>query len=132
MDKKIKKMLKLAKKARANAYAPYSKFQVGACILAKSGKFYVGSNAENSAYPEGTCAETGAISAMIVAGDRDIEAVVVIGPDYKVISPCGGCRQRLAEFSSKDVNVYLFNDNEDVKVMTVSELLPESFSLDEK
>lgn len=131
MDKKVNKMLKLAKKARDNAYAPYSKFHVGACILSKSGKFYVGANAENSAYPEGTCAETGAISAMVVAGDREIQAVVLIGPEQKIITPCGGCRQRLAEFSHKDTPVYLFADGCDMKQMTVGELLPEGFSLDD-
>jgi cytidine deaminase len=135
MDKKITKMLKMAKKARANAYAPYSKFKVGACILTKKGKFYAGANAENSAYPEGVCAEAGAISAMITAGDREIEAVVIIGPKHKVITPCGGCRQKLAEFAKKDVPVYLFDEDKEVKEVkeiTVGELLPEGFKLNEK
>ncbi|MCT4574678.1 MAG: cytidine deaminase [Alphaproteobacteria bacterium] len=132
MDRKIKKMLKLAKRTRGNAYAPYSKFKVGACILTKKGSFYVGANAENSAYPEGTCAETNAIGAMVSAGEREIEKVVLIGPDYKIITPCGGCRQRLAEFADKDIEIYLFNDAGDLQKTTVGELLPGGFSLNEK
>ena len=129
MDKKIKKMLKLARKARGNSYAPYSKFKVGACVLSKKGKYYLGSNVENSSSPEGTCAETGAVAAMVAAGDRHIEAVVIVGPTHKAISPCGGCRQRLAEFASKKVPVYFFDDEGNMKSMTVSELLPESFKV---
>ena len=130
MDKTVKKMLKLARKARENAYAPYSKFKVGACIVTKNGNFYIGANAENSASPEGTCAETNAIGAMVSAGDREIESIVLIGPEHKFITPCGGCRQRLAEFSFRDVSVYLFDDDDNMREMTVGELLPESFSLD--
>lgn len=131
MNRKMKKMLRLAKKARANAYAPYSKFKVGACISTRNGKYYIGANAENSSSPEGTCAETNAIGAMISAGNRDIDTVVIMGPEHKLVTPCGGCRQRLVEFSHRDVPVYLFNDDGDMKMMTVGELLPESFSLDE-
>jgi cytidine deaminase len=98
-------------------------------VYTVNGKYYVGANAENSASPEGTCAETNAIGTMITAGDREIESVVIVGPEHNRISPCGGCRQRLSEFSSKDTPVYLFDGDDKAKIMTISELLPESFKL---
>lgn len=93
-------MIALAKQAMARAYAPYSKFQVGACLRTDTGKLYAGANVENAAYPQGQCAEASAIGAMIAGGDRKIVEIVVMGGGAALCTPCGGCRQRLNEFAS--------------------------------
>ncbi len=112
---------------RENAYAPYSKFKVGAAVLAASGKVYVGCNVENAAYPEGTCAEAGAIAAMIAAGDTElVEAYVVAGAEQPV-PPCGGCRQKLAEFAKADVEITMATLTGREQVMRVDALLPGAF-----
>ena len=98
-------LLDAATAVRENAYAPYSKFKVGAAMRATSGAVYVGCNVENVAYPEGTCAEAGAIAAMIAAGDTRIAEVAVIADSPQPVSPCGGCRQKIAEFADGDVVV---------------------------
>ena len=119
-----------AKAVRLKAYAPYSQFLVGAALLADDGVIYTGCNVENAAYPEGTCAEAGAIAAMIAGGGRRIMAAVVVGSGESLISPCGGCRQKLAEFSDADVPVHLASVcSDDNAVYSVAELLPASFSL---
>ncbi len=92
---------------RENAYAPYSKFKVGAALRSTSGAVHVGCNVENVAYPEGTCAEAGAIAAMVAAGETAIAEIAVIADSPKPVSPCGGCRQKMAEFAEGDVNVTL-------------------------
>ena len=90
---------------RENAHAPYSNFKVGAAVRTASGQVFTGCNVENVAYPEGTCAEAGAIAAMVAAGEREIvEAYVVADADLPV-TPCGGCRQKLAEFGSAEMRV---------------------------
>ena len=88
-------LIEAAAKVRANAYAPYSRFKVGAAIRGASGAVYVGCNVENAAYPEGTCAEAGAIAAMVAAGEARIAEVAVIADSPDPVAPCGGCRQRL-------------------------------------
>lgn len=94
--------------ARANAYAPYSGFAVGAAILMADGQIFAGCNMENVAYPQGICAEAGALAAMVAAGgSRDLRAVLVLADGPMLITPCGGCRQKLAEFGARDVPVYL-------------------------
>jgi cytidine deaminase len=98
-------LIAAANKVRAMAYAPYSGFQVGAAIRSTSGAVHVGCNVENVAYPEGTCAEAGAIAAMIAAGDTEIAEVAVIADGTDPVPPCGGCRQKLAEFGADDVPV---------------------------
>lgn len=120
-------LLDAARAVRENAYAPYSKFKVGAAILAASGKTYVGCNVENVAYPEGTCAEAGAIAAMIAAGDVAIAAVAVIADSPKPVSPCGGCRQKLAEFAQGDVPVTLATTDGATLQTCVADLLPGNF-----
>src|SRR4029077_1841191 len=92
-------MRELAARALANAHAPYSGFRVGACLRAASGRLYAGCNVENSAYPVGQCAEATAIGAMVVAGDHEIVEVVVLTEGREICSPCGRCRQQLAEFA---------------------------------
>ena len=116
-----------ALEARAKAYAPYSEFKVGSAIRSTSGNIYIGCNVENASYPEGTCAEAGAIAAMVAAGDREIAEVAVVADSAKPVSPCGGCRQRLAEFAKGDVPVYM-GTLDGVKITTtVAELLPDAF-----
>lgn len=121
-------LLSAATKVRHNAYAPYSRFKVGAAIRAASGTIYSGCNVENVAYPEGTCAEAGAIAAMVAAGDTVIAEVLVIADCPSPVPPCGGCRQKLAEFAAPDVRVTLCTTDGATKVMTVADLLPGSFS----
>ncbi len=123
-------LLKDALAARLNAHAPYSKFLVGAAIRTAEGTIYQGCNVENIAYPEGTCAEAGAIAAMCVAGERKIAEVCVVADSPLPVTPCGGCRQKLAEFSASDVVVTMVTlGGEEIKT-TVGELLPGAFGPD--
>ena len=117
-----------AKSVRERAYAPYSRFKVGAAIRSPSGAVHVGCNVENVAYPEGTCAEAGAIAAMVAAGDTRIAEVWVIADSPDPVPPCGGCRQKIAEFADQDVRVVLCTTDGAQKVMTVAELLPGVFT----
>ncbi|MGB1208610.1 MAG: cytidine deaminase, partial [Paracoccaceae bacterium] len=88
---------------RENAHAPYSRFKVGAAVQTDTGQVFVGCNVENVAYPEGTCAEAGAIAAMAASGVRNIQAVYVVADSPTPVAPCGGCRQKIAEFAGGDV-----------------------------
>ena len=117
-----------ALKIRENAYAPYSGFQVGVALMSSSGEIYTGVNVENAAYPEGTCAEAGAIARMIAAGDRKITAVYVVADGAEPVPPCGGCRQKLAEFSAPDVPVSIATISGIEKTLTVAQLLPGAFT----
>ena len=121
-------LLKAASDVRMRAWVPYSRFKVGAAIRAESGAVYVGCNVENVAYPEGTCAEAGAIAAMIAAGDSRIAEVCVIADSPEPVPPCGGCRQKIAEFAGQEVKVMLCTTDGKAKVMTVAELLPGVFT----
>lgn len=114
-------------RVRENAYAPYSKFKVGAAILTKSGAVFSGCNVENVAYPEGTCAEAGAIAAMIAAGETEIAEVFVVANCPVPVSPCGGCRQKLAEFSKADVVITMANMDGVSRAQSMAELLPGAF-----
>jgi cytidine deaminase len=115
--------------ARERFYAPYSGFAVGAAILA-GGKTFVGANIENASYPLSVCAERNAVGAMIVAGERHIEAVAVVAGGDGPASPCGGCRQVLAEFAGDDVPVISQHVPSGERVRwTVGELLPAAFRL---
>ena len=117
-----------ALKIRENAYAPYSGFQVGVALRSSSGEVYTGVNVENAAYPEGTCAEAGAIARMIAAGDRKITAVYVVADGAEPVPPCGGCRQKLAEFSAPEVPVTMATISGIEKTLTVAQLLPGAFT----
>ncbi len=112
---------------RARAHAPYSGFYVGAAIRAEGGAIHLGCNVENVAYPEGTCAEAGAIAAMIAAGDTRIAEVAVIADSPDPVPPCGGCRQKLAEFAGGDVRVTMATTSGATRTVTVAELLPGAF-----
>lgn len=121
-------LLDAATAVRLRAYAPYSRFKVGAAIRATSGVTYVGCNVENVAYPEGTCAEAGAIAAMIAAGDTAIAEVCVIADSPDPVPPCGGCRQKIAEFAAQSVVVTLWTTDGKSRSMTVADLLPGVFT----
>lgn len=121
-------LLQAAKDVREKAYAPYSRFKVGAAIRGANGAVYQGCNVENVAYPEGTCAEAGAIAAMVAAGETRIAEVLVIADSPSPVPPCGGCRQKIAEFAAPDVKVTLATTGGLEKVMTVAELLPGLFT----
>ena len=110
------------------AYAPYSNFHVGAALRTTSGTVHVGCNVENAAYPEGTCAEAGAIAAMIAAGDTRIAEVYVVASGPDPVAPCGGCRQKLAEFADADVTVTMASISGAEAQTTVGALLPGAFS----
>ena len=116
-----------ARGVRENAHAPYSNFKVGAAIRTASGTVYQGCNVENVAYPEGTCAEAGAIAAMCAAGERESVEVYVIAECPAPVPPCGGCRQKIAEFAAGDVVVTLATTDGIEKSMTVADLLPGAF-----
>lgn len=118
---------KAAITVRENAHAPYSNFKVGAAIRAGSGAIYVGCNVENVAYPEGTCAEAGAIAAMVAAGETVLtDAYVIAGSDMPV-TPCGGCRQKLAEFGAGSVAVTMATTGGIEQQTTLADLLPGAF-----
>lgn len=119
-----------ARAVRENAHAPYSNFKVGAAIRTRSGATFTGCNVENVAYPEGTCAEAGAIAAMCAAGEREIVEVAVIADSPVPVTPCGGCRQKLAEFGKGDVRVTLSNLDGVTSETTIGGLLPGGFDQD--
>jgi len=121
-------LYEIARTARDNAYAPYSGFKVGAAIRASDGSLYAGCNVENVAYPQGVCAEAGAISAMCLAGRREVAEVLVIADSPEPVTPCGGCRQKLAEFAAPGTPVILA-DLAGVRARTtVGALLPGAFT----
>ena len=113
---------------RENAYAPYSNFKVGAALITEGGEVFAGCNVENVAYPEGTCAEAGAVAAMVAAGETMIAEVAVIADSPIPVSPCGGCRQKLAEFGAGDVVVTLATTDGTEHATTIADLLPGVFS----
>jgi cytidine deaminase len=120
-------LFKAAEAIRAKAYAPYSKFSVGAAILADDGKIYSGCNIENAAYPQGNCAEASAIAALIAGGGKRITRIYVTGPGKAPVTPCGGCRQRIREFAELDVTVISHGVEGAPLVCTLEQLLPHSF-----
>jgi cytidine deaminase len=131
MDAVSQALYEAAEKARANAHVPYSHYPVGAAILAEDGNVYAGCNVENAAYPVGACAEASAISAMVTAGAKRIQRIVVIGAGREPVTPCGGCRQRIREFAGPDTQVFCFGDQGDEPARyTMEELLPDSFGPD--
>ena len=119
-----------AKSAMDKAYAPYSKFQVGAAVLGSNGEIYQGANVENSSYPEGCCAEASAISAMVMGGEHHISAIAVIGLGDGLVTPCGGCRQRIREFASPETPIYILGADGLRETFTLNQLLPVSFGPD--
>lgn len=125
MDKQA--LIESAKEARLKAYIPYSKFAVGAALETKSGKVYHGCNIENAAYPVSLCAERVAIFKAISEGDMEFKQLAVVADTDRPISPCGSCRQVMSEFFNQDVAVHITNLKNDLKTLTIDQLLPYSF-----
>lgn len=124
-------LLRAADSAMRNAYAPYSRFKVGAAVRARSGAIYSGANVENVAFPQGACAEAAALGALVTAGETAITAVAVVAERVDRCPPCGGCRQRLAEFGGPDTPVYLGRPGSEFSMSTLGELLPGAFGREE-
>lgn len=120
-------MMALARDAMGRAYAPYSKFAVGAVLRGGNGKLYAGCNVENAAYPLGVCAETAAIAAMVADGERRIAEVLVMGASETLVTPCGGCRERLREFAADSTPIHLCGPEGLRRTVTLGELLPLAF-----
>lgn len=126
-------LFEAARDVRLKAHAPYSRFKVGAAIRGKSGRIYAGCNVENAAYPVGACAEAGAISMMVAAGERAIGEILVLGwtdanPNAPgLTTPCGGCRQRIREFAAGTTPIHIAGPEGLRRSFTLDDLLPESF-----
>jgi len=120
-------LFEAARDAMVFAHAPYSKFPVGAAILADDGKVYIGANIENLSFPQGWCAEPTAISQMIMGGGKKIVEMAVIAQKLPLCPPCGGCRQKIAEFAESGTRIYLCDAVGVQQTMTMEELLPFSF-----
>ena len=134
-------LIAAAKAVQANAYARYSNYYVGAAIMDENGQVHVGCNVENASFPEGNCAEASAIGAMVSAGARRIEAIAVVGgPGDKnacaisdssgkveACTPCGGCRQRIREFSHADTEIFVVESDGNIRTYRIDDLLPVSF-----
>ena len=116
-----------ASAAMLRAYAPYSRFQVGAAVLDGQGRIHAGCNVENAAYPQGVCAEAGALSAMVLAGGTEVLAVLVVGSGDALVTPCGGCRQKIREFAAPQVPVLIADPVQVRAAFTLEQLLPHSF-----
>jgi cytidine deaminase len=121
-------LIKAAITARNLAHAPYSNFFVGAAMRDENGRIFSGANIENAAYPQGWCAETSAISALIMAGGKNITEIVVMGNGNTLCTPCGGCRQKIREFAGPNVPIHCCTESGVlIQTFTLSELLPHSF-----
>lgn len=127
VDDVVSLLFDAALTVRERAYAPYSHFAVGAAVLAEDGNVYAGCNVENASFPQGACAETGAISAMVAAGQRRIVAVLTVTDGDAISTCCGGCRQRIREFADLSTPVYAAGLEGVRRMFTVEEMLPASF-----
>lgn len=126
-------LLQKAKEVSEKSYSPYSHFKVGAALKAASGAIYIGTNVENASYPLAQCAEGSAITAMIAGGDREISEILVYsdsGNTDMLCTPCGGCRQKIREFSTPETKIYLSTKKGVEKIVTIEDLLPLSFGPD--
>ena len=123
----VEKLLSAARAAQSRAHAPYSRFRVGAAVLDEQGRVHAGCNVENAAYPLGTCAETLAIATMVREGGQSVRALLVLGDGEALVTPCGGCRQRLREFAADATPVLVAGPAGVRATFTLGELLPSSF-----
>jgi cytidine deaminase len=117
-----------AREAMQKAYAPYSKFPVGAALRTEDGRVFTGANIEVASYPEGWCAETTALGHYVMGGGGRITEIAVVAEKMDRITPCGGCRQRLAEFTQADTLLHLCDQNGIVETVTMGEMLPHGFA----
>lgn len=130
-------LFEAARAVRDRAHAPYSNFHVGAAILTEAGDVHVGANVENASYPEGWCAETSALAGMVAAGNpgagRRIAEVTVVAEriEGRLTTPCGGCRQRLAEFAGPDTPVHVVDPSGEGRTFAMKDLLPAAFAMEE-
>ena len=131
-DANDEQLLAAARGARVRAHAPYSGVRVGAAVLDDTGAIHVGCNVENAAYPLGSCAEAGAIAAMVQQGGKRIVKIAVVGGFSAIgpCTPCGGCRQRIHEFADENTIILAIDDSNEWQEFSISELLPASFHLD--
>jgi len=120
-------LISKAKQAMKNAYAPYSNFCVGAAILDENNHIHAGCNVENAAYPLGVCAEGSAISNMVLSGGKTIKKIMLISTGEQLVTPCGGCRQKIKEFSSDETQIIVYH-NQKYSHFSMEDLLPQSFS----
>lgn len=123
------KMIELAEQASKNAYAPYSKFPVGACVLTESGNTYCGCNFENGSFGLTICAERNAIGTAIANGERKIKAIAIFSPNMQNCTPCGACRQVIHEFRSESGVDIITKNNDSIQIHPLATLLPECFEL---
>jgi cytidine deaminase len=123
----LQQLIAAARAAREKAYAPYSKFAVGAAVLDEAGQVHAGCNVENAAYPQGLCAEASAVAQLVLAGSRQVLAVVVAAEAAQPVTPCGGCRQKLREFAADDVPLWSVDAHAVRARFILGELLPASF-----
>ncbi|MBU1097120.1 MAG: cytidine deaminase [Bacteroidetes bacterium] len=128
MDYKL--LIEEAEKAKTKAYAPYSNFRVGAALLTEDGKIYTGGNIENASYGLTMCAERTAVYKAVLEGEKKFRAVAITSDSHDYISPCGACRQVLAELCGLDIDVIMLKNINDFKLVKLKELLPYSFTRD--
>ena len=119
-----------ARAAMQKAYAPYSRFPVGAALRTEDGRIFSGANIEVASYPEGWCAETTALAHYVMGGAGRITEIAVIAERMPKVTPCGGCRQRLAEFAGPETQLHLCDQNGVVQTVTMGEILPFGFAGD--
>jgi len=126
-----KALLEKAKAVRERAHAPYSNYYVGVAVLDENGQIHTGCNVENASYPEGICAEANAIGSMVAAGGTRIVRIAAVGgvQTLEACTPCGGCRQRILEFSDGTTQIILLGENGQLRRYTIGDLLPASFTL---
>ena len=129
MESSADELFRAAREAMRRAHAPYSTFPVGAAIRGASGAVYAGANVENTSFPEGWCAETTALSHMVMAGETRFSEVAVVAEKMARITPCGGCRQRLREFGTAESLVHLCDESGVVETVRLGDLLPKAFDL---
>ena len=127
MTPDLSALFEAARAARAHAHAPYSNFPVGAALRDEHGRVHAGCNVENAAYPAGTCAEAGAIAAMVAGGGRTIRAILVLGDGAGLVTPCGACRQRIREFAAGTTPIHVAGPEGVRRSFTLDALLPASF-----
>jgi cytidine deaminase len=123
----IDELLAAALAAQANAHVPYSEYPVGAAVRAGSGRVFAGCNVENAAYPQGWCAETSAIAAMVTAGERELVEILTVANGDSLATSCGGCRQKIREFATPDALIHAAGPEGVRRTFTLDELLPHSF-----
>ena len=126
-DERMLQLVAMARQARERAYAPYSRFAVGAALLDEQGRIHAGCNIENAAYPQSQCAEASAIAHLVLAGGTRILAAAVVGVADEPVTPCGGCRQRLREFAADGAPIWVADLHTVRAQYTLGQLLPASF-----